>query len=258
MNDTPLRITQDGPVRWLHLSRPERRNALDDSLTNALAEQVATIDDDPVTSVVVIAGDGPSFCAGGDFRHFLSHEDHRGVVRFLTGLSDCLTRIETSAKPWVAALHGHAIAGGLELALVCDVVVAAEGTLIGDGHLNQRLLPAAGSSVRLERALGKSMARWLHLSGDAVRAEALERTGWLHAVVPPGSLDQAAKEIADHLASRHSGAQQNFKRLLNDIAGMESQEALDRELDAFGRNWEESDVASALHAFLDRRTKGTS
>ncbi|WP_447590416.1 enoyl-CoA hydratase/isomerase family protein [Microbacterium lacticum] len=253
MTAEPLRVEQSGSVRWLILNRPERRNALDEQITIALEEQVRLVEGDPTTAVVVIAGEGPSFCAGGDFRHFLAVAENDGVVPFLTRLSAVLERIEGSSKPWVAALHGHAIAGGLEIALVCDVVVAATGTAIADGHVTNRLLPAAGSSVRLERAVGKSTARWMHLSGEPQSAEELYRLGWIHEVVPGADLRDRAQLIAERLAQRHSGTQQNMKRLLTAIDRMDAAAALHRELDAFGENWERSDTEAALRTFLGRR-----
>jgi len=240
-------------VRWLFLNRPDQRNALNDRLTSAIDAQVDDIAADPETSVVVLAGEGRSFSAGGDFRQFLELGDEDAVVAFLTRLSDVVSRIETSPKPWIAALHGHAIAGGLEIALVCDVVIAAEGTLIGDGHVNNKLLPGAGSSVRLERAVGKSTARWMHLSGQSLTAEELRRTGWLHDVVPEAELHRRAAEVAGQLASRDSLAQQNVKNLLSAIVDLEDPVALKLELDAFKSNWEQNDVAAALATFLARR-----
>ncbi|WP_345064410.1 enoyl-CoA hydratase/isomerase family protein [Leifsonia kafniensis] len=240
-------------MRWLHLSRPAQRNALNGEIAEALARQVEDIEADDRTSVVVVAGDGPSFCAGGDFRHFLRLHEEGGVVPFLAELSRCFTMIEASSKVWVAALHGHAIAGGLELALVCDVVIAAEGTLIGDGHLNNALLPGAGSSVRLERAVGKGTARWLHLTGDTVPAEQLKDTGWLHTVVPAEYLHEEADRVARHLARQNLPTQRRMKQLLVAVASVDTGAGLARELEFFGDNWASENVAGALRGFLDRR-----
>jgi enoyl-CoA hydratase len=249
----PLRIEQRGRVRWLFLNRPAQRNALNIEVTEALAEQVESIATDEGTTVAVIAGEGPSFSAGGDFRQFLELRDAKAVRAFLARLSEVVSRIEHSSKPWIAALHGHAIAGGLELALACDVVVAAEGTVIGDGHVNNRLLPGAGSSVRLERAVGKSVARWMHLSGQPMTAEDLRPTGWLHDVVPRGQLLAKAETVATRLASRDPMAQQGMKKLLVSLDGREPSDALTCELDAFESNWLANDVADALEDFLARR-----
>lgn len=253
-----LRVDQRGPVRWLFLNRPQQRNALNGDIADALDAQINDIAADPDTSVVVLAGEGPSFSAGGDFRHFLAVDPDDGVLPFLAQLSGVITRLEKSPKPWIAALHGHAIAGGLELALACDVVVAAAGTAIGDGHLNNKLLPGAGSSVRLERAVGRGMARWMHLSGQIVTAEDLAAVGWIHDVVPASQLHDRAGQLAEELATVHSPTQQNLKMLLTSISELDDEYALDAELAAFETNWAENDVANALRTFLNARSGGTS
>jgi enoyl-CoA hydratase len=257
MNSSVLKVEQRGRVRWLLLNRPAQRNALNGALADALAAQLDDIAEDPDTSVVVLVGEGSGFSAGGDFRHFLDLDEEDGVLDFLTRLSAIVTRIQHSPKPWIAALHGHAIAGGLELALACDIVIAAEGTAIGDGHVNNRLLPGAGSSVRLERAVGFGAARWLHLSGQPMTAEELMRTGWLRDVVPPESLRERAAELADQLAERDSATQQNLKNLLMSVGELSETEALEQELSAFRRNWTENDVAESLRSFLAARSTTT-
>lgn len=198
-----------------------------------------------------MAGNGPSFCAGGDFHQFLElHERGANPVCFLTDVSACFSRIAASPKPWVAVLHGHAVAGGLELALACDVVVAADTTLIGDGHLKRRLVPAGGSSVRLPAAVGRGLSRWLLLTGELLPATAFAHTGWIQAVVPAAELAATATRICRQLADQSSPAQQRLKTLLHRIDGIAPEQALREELATFADNWPASSVADALRAFL--------
>lgn len=247
----PLLVEQRGPVRWLLLNRPERRNALDITLIEALDKQITSAETDPGTAVIAVAGNGPSFCAGGDFHQFLElHDAGHNPVGFLTDVSACFSRIAASPKPWVAVLHGHAVAGGLELALACDVVVAADSTLIGDGHLNRRLVPAGGSSVRLPGAVGRGLSRWLLLTGELLPATAFENTGWIRAIVPEADLEATATRICHQLADRHSPAQQHLKALLHRIDGTAPEQALREELATFADNWPASSVADALRDFL--------
>jgi enoyl-CoA hydratase len=251
----PLLVEQRGAVRWLLLNRPQRRNALDVTLIEALDKQITSAEVDPGTAVVAVAGKGPSFCAGGDFHHFLHlHERGDNPADFLTDVSACFTRIAASPKPWVAVLHGHAVAGGLELALACDVVVAADNTLIGDGHLNRRLVPAGGSSVRLPAAVGRGLSRWLLLTGELLPATAFENTGWIRAIVPETELHATATRICRQLAERSSPAQHRLKTLLHRIDGLAPEHALAEELATFAGNWPASSVADALRAFLPPRT----
>ncbi|MBE8516026.1 enoyl-CoA hydratase/isomerase family protein [Amycolatopsis sp. H6(2020)] len=247
----PLLVEQRGPVRWLRLNRPERRNALDVTLIEALDKQITSAEADPATAVVAVAGTGPSFCAGGDFHQFLQlHDRGENPVGFLADVSACFSRIATATKPWVAVLHGHAVAGGLELALACDVVVAADTTLIGDGHLARRLVPAGGSSVRLPGAVGRGLSRWLLLTGELLPATAFAGTGWLRAIVPEADLHETADRLCRQLADRSSPAQHRLKTLLHRIDGVEPEPALREELATFAENWPASSVADALRGFL--------
>ena len=254
----PLLVEQRGPVRWLLLNRPERRNALDVTLVEALDKQITSAEADPATAVIAVAGKGPSFCAGGDFHQFLQLHDRGDIpVDFLTDVSACFSRIAASPKPWVAVLHGHAVAGGLELALACDVVVAADTTLIGDGHLKRRLVPAGGSSVRLPGAVGRGLSRWLLLTGELLPATEFENTGWIHSIVPEADLEATATRICRQLADRHSPAQEHLKTLLHRIDGMPPAQALREELATVADNWSASTGAAALRSFLTPPTTKT-
>jgi enoyl-CoA hydratase len=251
----PLLVDQRGRTRWLRLNRPAQRNALNPEVICALNEQITLSEADPDTAVVAISGEGQSFCAGGDFRHFLQlHSEGRHPVEFLEQVSACFSRIEASPVPWVAALHGHVVAGGLELALVCDIVVATQSTLIGDGHVNNRLTPAAGSSVRLSDAVGRGLARRLLLTGELLPASDFAASGWIQAIVPDRELDATVAGFCAALSDRHSPAQARLKTLLHDIRGTIPERALAAELAAFKDNWPESSAAAALASFLNTRT----
>ncbi|WP_067901951.1 enoyl-CoA hydratase/isomerase family protein [Nocardia vaccinii] len=255
MSAHPLEVEQRGPVRILTLNRPERRNALDDNLVAAIDTALTHAEEDPDTRSLLITGNGPSFCAGADLSHLLAlHERTGSPTDFLRTVSDLVARLETSSLPVVAAVHGHAVAGGLEILLGCDVVVAADTALIGDGHIVNNLMPAGGAGVRLTRRLGESTARWLALTGDLLSARELESIGWIHRIVCEHELFDAAMRAATTLADRHGPAQARYKQLLHDTASMPIQHGLRRELDMFERHWQSSDVAAALRAFTDRRS----
>ncbi|APE34909.1 enoyl-CoA hydratase [Nocardia mangyaensis] len=248
-------VNHTGAIRTLTLNRPHRRNALDPELVDALDAALTEAEQDPHTRCLVLTGAGPSFCAGADLQHFLSLADAPGgPTRFLRRVSAVVTRLEASRLPVVAALHGHAVAGGLELALACDVVVVADTTLIGDGHIRNNLLPAAGSSVRLPRKLGDSTARWLALTGQLVPAQQLAGTGWLHAVVPAEEVHARARTAAVELAEASGPAQSAFKALLHTLTTLDEQQGLARELADFEQHWNTTDVPASLTAFLHSRT----
>jgi len=244
-------VEQTGAVRRLVLNRPAQRNAIDGRLLAELDAGVADAGGDDGVAAVVLAGRGPSLCAGADLRHLLLLGEPSA---WLADVSAAITRLARCPKPVVAALHGHVVAGGLELALACDAVLAAEGTLIGDGHVRNRLLPAGGSSVRLARAVGLPLARWLLLSGELLPAERFAEAGWLHAVIPAERLDDEALALAERLATVSGPAQRNMKTLLAEQEELSPAAGLAAELRAFERNWADVDAAAALEAFFARRS----
>lgn len=248
-----LQVERRDDVRWLWLNRPERRNALDPDLVLALDEAAQEAAHDAKTSVVVLAGRGPSFCAGADLRHLHALATSGGdPLPFLRALSATFSRIERMPKPVLAAVHGHVVAGGLELALACDVVVARSGTLMGDGHLRNGLLPAGGASVRLPRKVGEPMARWLMLTGELLPAESFLASGLVRAVATEPDFPTVLGATVDLLRSRSGPSQGRVKQLLNARPPADD-EALALELATFRTHWQATDTAGSLEQFLSGR-----
>jgi enoyl-CoA hydratase len=253
---TPILVHQTGPARWLRLNRPHRHNALDPALIAALETALSDAMADNRTRVVVIAAAGKSFCAGADLRHLLDLTSRgEDPLAFLARISGCFTQIERAPKPVVAALHGHVVAGGLELALACDVVVAQAGTLIGDGHVRNALLPGGGASVRLPRKVGEPLARWLVLTGELLPAEAFLPGGFIRAVASPEDFDDLVTEVVDSLDGAGEGTHARAKYLLHRWHETTAQDALDRELDVFAEHWRTADIAGALTRFVDKKAR---
>lgn len=240
--------------RWT-LNRPGRRNALSPAMVEALHEALHRAEEDGV-DVVVLDGNGPSFCAGADLHYLRSHDRARAETprHFLERIWDLTIAMEASPVVLIAALHGHAVAGGLELALACDIVIAAEHTLIGDGHVANNLLPGGGSSARLERALGRGASSWLALTGTFLPADDLAFAPWLHRVVRIDELETASQQAARTVMSSARHARVGFKALLNQQRPAPTAADRDAELDAFARHWIDHDVAASLQLFLDKRS----
>jgi enoyl-CoA hydratase len=241
---------QDGDVRRIWLNRPERRNALDPHLIDLLDCEISDAGRDDLTRIIVIAGNGPSFCSGADLGYLYELASRRlDPAHFMGRVSDCFTRIEQASKPVVALVHGHVVAGGLELALACDVVVAHAGTLIGDGHARNGLLPAGGASVRLPRKVGANLARWLILSGELVPAEDLLTCRFVHAIA---SADQAELVLGEVLAALREAtheSQRLGKRLLSRQHEEELTRGLALERAAFATNWDSDRLVEQLERF---------
>ncbi|SER51580.1 Enoyl-CoA hydratase/carnithine racemase [Streptomyces sp. yr375] len=248
---TAVLTEQTGAVRRLRLNRPESRNSINPELIQALDAAVAAALADPDTEAVVISGNGPSFCAGADLRHLLELARTGGdPLAFLARISECFTRLETAPKPVIAAVHGHVVAGGLELALACDAVVARAGTVIGDGHIRNGLLPGAGSSVRLPRKVGDPLARRLMLTGELLPAEQFVPSGFVQVVADAEEFEATVAAVALSFTGLPPG-QARLKHLLADPT---VPEALSRELKVFAEHWHEQDIAARLIRFFDQRT----
>ncbi|MEW1719139.1 enoyl-CoA hydratase/isomerase family protein [Streptomyces sp. NPDC093109] len=247
---TAVLTEQSGAVRRIRLNRPGSRNSINPDLITSLDAAVTDAMRDPDTEAVVIAGNGPSFCAGADLRHLLELARTGGdPLAFLGLVSECFTRLETAPKPVIAAVHGHVVAGGLELALACDAVVARTGTLIGDGHIRNGLLPGAGSSVRLPRKVGEPLARRLMLTGELLPAEHFVPSGFVQAVADAEEFEAAVTAVARSFTGLPPG-QAWMKQLLADPG---VPQALARELDVFAAHWRERDIAAELNRFFDQR-----
>lgn len=253
-----LVVERDGPVETWTLNRPAARNALDRHLVARLhtALEAAEVSG---AEIVVLRGAGASFCAGADLALLSAYDAVGGSTprEHLTSIWDLTLAMERSAMTFVAELHGHAVAGGLELALACDVVLASTGTLIGDGHVRRCLLPGGGGSARMERNLGRAASTWLALSGELLPAEDRAFASWLHAVAAPRDLAGATAGVVATLLSVPAAARGNYKQLLYETQGALSAADRDRELDAFDRHWRSNDVPRALRSFLSKNREAS-
>lgn len=188
-----VRVETEGRVRIVEIDRPERRNAVDSVTARKLADAFRRFEDDPAVDVAVLSGRGGTFCAGADL-----HEIARGVEGRISPRGDGPmgpTRMRLT-KPVIAAIEGHAVAGGLELALWCDLRVAAEEAVLGVFSRRFGVPLVDLGTVRLPRLIGQSRALDLILTGRPVTApEALEM-GLVNRVAPAGTALDAAVELA--------------------------------------------------------------
>ncbi|WP_314191790.1 enoyl-CoA hydratase/isomerase family protein [uncultured Arthrobacter sp.] len=247
-----------GDVEVWTLNRPHVRNALNPSLVEALDTSLKAAEKSGVR-VVVLRGNGPSFCAGADLQYLQTYDAPAGETprNFLRSIWDLTISMEHSPIVFVAALHGHAVAGGLELALACDVVLADEETLIGDGHVGRNLLAGGGASARLERTLGRNTALWLALTGTLLPAGDPALAGWLRCTTQKAKFDASINDVVDQLLSAPAPAQQAYKRVLHEQVPAPSEADRDRELHAFDRHWVEQNVPEDLRLFLNQNRKAS-
>jgi len=184
-------------VTTVLLARPERRNAVDGPTAQALADAFRAFDADPEAAVGVLAGEGGVFCAGADLMAVGSEAGNRVEDEGDGPMGPTRMRL---SKPVIAAIAGHAVAGGLELALWCDLRVAEEDAVLGVFCRRWGVPLIDGGTVRLPRLIGASRAMDLILTGRAVGAPEAERMGLVNRVVPTGTGLAAAQELAAQLA----------------------------------------------------------
>ena len=224
-------VRRDGPVTTVLLWRPERRNAVDGATALALADAFRAFDADPRAAVAVLAGDGGVFCAGADLKAVGTESGNRVQDDGDGPMGP--TRIRLS-KPVIAAIAGHAVAGGLELALWCDLRIAEEDAVLGVFCRRWGVPLIDGGTVRLPRLIGASRAMDLILTGRAVGAAEAERIGLVNRVVPVGTSLAAAQELAAALARFPQTCLREDRLSLLEQDGLDETAALANEL-AHGR-----------------------
>jgi enoyl-CoA hydratase len=192
-----VRTQRDGPVTTILLSRPERRNAVDGPTAAALTEAFRDFEADPDAAVAVLHGEGGVFCAGADLKAVGSDSGNRVAPDGDGPMGPTRMRL---SKPAIAAIAGHAVAGGLELALWCDLRVAEEDAVLGVFCRRWGVPLIDGGTVRLPRLIGSSRAMDLILTGRPVGAAEAERIGLVNRVVGPGQSLAAAQALAAELA----------------------------------------------------------
>lgn len=215
MTGGPLRRDRDeAGVLLLTLARPEARNALNDELTEALSDALADAAGDPRTRAVILTGAGESFCAGGDLGRFEQTWTPSAFRFYSQRLTSLIASIEQLEKPVLAAINGAVTGAGTQLALACDVRLAAPGTAIifREGRLG--IIPSHGGVTRLVKLIGLARARDVLLGGEQLDAGGAERLGLLTAVVPDGDVVGAARKRAALALKRSPEAYAAAKRLL--------------------------------------------
>jgi enoyl-CoA hydratase/carnithine racemase len=223
----------DESVLWALIDRPETRNAINLAVITGLEEMVAVAREQRV-KVVVIRGTGGTFSSGADLHELRRMlDDPPALASFMVRFGTVLEELERA--PWVnvAVVEGHAVAGGCELLLASDIVIAASDAHIGDGHVEYGLAPAGGASVRLPRAIASAFARYLLLTGEMLSGEEAARKGLAAIAVPPGALDTEVRRIVQRLSSRGSATLKTVKAMLASGGQGEIRPLLRRELDLF-------------------------
>jgi len=250
-----IELEWNGSWARLTLARADKLNPLDWATVRDLKASVAAIEAKSDIYAVVVTGRGRSFSAGGDLDGYIDlYKNPDKFSAFLEDFFDMLNAIEASSKIYVAAINGVCVAGGLELLLACDLVIAAESARIGDGHLNFGQLPGAGGSQRLPRAIGMLRAKKLMLTGDLVSAAEAKDMGLVSDVVPDAELESAAKALVEKLGEKSRAGLRGAKHLANLTLTTDLATGLRQEIDFVHRYaTTEPDATEGLIAFKEKR-----
>lgn len=245
-----------GQVVWLTLNRPAAMNAMSPDIMRGIADALDRIQAAEGVRAVVLTGAGRAFCAGGDLKFFRRTLGAGDGPRFMDFLREGLTimrRLESLPVPTIAAVNGVAVAGGLELILCCDLVVASESARIGDGHAKFGIIPGGGAAIRLPRKLPVALAKQLLFTGRLVSASDLEHWGLINQVVPDAELESAVTALAEEIIQNSPLGLRWIKQLVDDGLDQPLEPALRSEMHAFESYAASEDIMEGLTAFEEKR-----
>lgn len=242
---------------WITLNRPEKMNSISPAMLDELEAVMAGLAGRQSLRALVFTGSGRGFCAGVDLKAAQARvqgaDGPAANAAFLERLRGVFMQVERFPRPVIAAVNGLALAGGLELVLCCDLVLAAESAKLGDAHANYGLVPGGGSSVRLPRKIGPNRAKYLIYSGDFLPAATLAEWGLVHRVVPDKDLAAATAELIERLAGRSPLGLARMKRMVDDGLEQSLEAALSYELALNALHARSEDRAEGLAAFNEKR-----
>jgi enoyl-CoA hydratase len=245
--------TRSGAIHTVTINRPESLNALNPDVLQGLLNEFQAVARDPSVRVVVIRGSGPkAFVAGADIRS-MSQLGPRAIADYVELGQRATRAIESCTVPVVAAVHGFALGGGLELALACDIIVCAESAKVGQPEVNLGIIPGFGGTQRLIQRCGIGQARRLCYSGELISAEEARVIGVADKVFADSVFDEQLTEFVELIASKAPLAVQGAKRVIN-----RSQEAallagLRLEVEEFQRLFGTADREEGMDAFMQKR-----
>ncbi len=241
---------RDG-VAVVTLNRPERLNALNRELLLELRRALEEAEKDPEIRSVVITGSGRSFCAGADVAEFAKSAAE--IREFIELGGSVLEFIENMSKPVVAAVNGHALGGGFELVLACDLVVASSSAVLGSPEVNLGIIPGWGATQKLALTVGPAKAKEIVMLGEALPAEEALRLGLVNRVVAPERLIGEALELARKLSQKSPTALSIAKTVLSRSARSLLAPGLELERSMFFVAASSEDAKEGVAAFLEKR-----
>jgi enoyl-CoA hydratase/carnithine racemase len=249
MNDEQAVLTERRDrVLLITINRPDQRNAVNAAVADGIAAALDTLDADGDISVGVLTGAGKGFSAGMDLKAFVAGERPYAGDRGFAGIVQ-----RPPEKPLIAAIEGFAVAGGLEIALACDLIVASRGSRLGVPETKRSLVAAGGALLRLPRTLPRNLAMELVLTGEPILAERGYELGLVNRLVDPGEALAGALELAAVIAENGPLALTATKRVMVESADWPDYEFFARQGDIVGPVMSSEDAREGAVAFAEKR-----
>jgi len=250
MAEPILERVRRGRVEVLRLNRPEARNAMSPELSAAIEAALDDLEPDPEVAAVVITGAGSVFCAGADLR-VIASGGGAGIMTERGGFAGLAQR--DFPKPVIAAVNGVAVAGGFELVLSCDLVVAATDAAFGLPEASRGLLAAAGGPIRLAKRVPLATALEIGMTGDPISAERAYQLGIVNRVVPAAAVVDEAVALADRIAQNSPTAVRVTRRLIRQAVDVSEEEGWRLTFGAAAEVGASGDGIEGATAFIEKR-----
>jgi enoyl-CoA hydratase len=251
--ESSVTSSKSGAVYTIVINRPESLNALNPDVLQGLLNELAVVARDSTIRVVVIRGSGPkAFVAGADIRS-MSQLGPRAIADYLELGQRTMRVVETCAVPVIAAVHGFALGGGLELALACDLILCSENAKLGQPEVNLGIIPGFGGTQRLIHRCGIGQARRLCYGGELLSADEARVIGLADKVFPDAAFDEQVSAMAELIASKAPLAVQGAKRVINSSQNTSLLSGLRLEVEEFLRLFGTADREEGMDAFMQKR-----
>jgi enoyl-CoA hydratase/carnithine racemase len=240
---------------WITLNRPKEMNAISLKMLDELEAAFDHCLSNDAIRAIVLTGSGPAFCAGADLNGFLAsmRATKVGEKDFLDRIGDVFGLLRRIPKPVIAALNGATLAGGLELAMCCDIIFAAESAKIGDAHANFGVFPGAGGTAILPKKIGINRAKYLLFTGTFLSAAELERYGLVNRVIPDNMLMEEVENFIKILVLKSPLVLRRMKEVANASLDQNQDASLRHEMLELRQHLRSYDLEEGLNAFEEKR-----
>ena len=250
MTYTTILTETRGRVGLVTLNRPEAMNALNHTLTRELMDALEAFDNDDAVGAMVVTGNQKAFAAGADIKEMADKTAQEMVD---SDFIEQFGRIRAIRKPVIAAVSGWALGGGCEIAMSCDMIVASETAKFGQPEITIGVIPGAGGTQRLTRAVGKAIAMEMILNNRALSAAEALQFGLINRIVPAEAYLDEALKLAEEVASRAPAAIRSAKKMINQAYERFLGDALSEEKKEFYNLFTTEDQKEGMRAFAEKR-----